>query len=414
MLKKKAQTRSSFLDIYRGIPKEVWILSIVSLINRIGAMVIPFLSIYLSDGKGFSLNEIGWIMTAFGVGSVVGTWLGGKLTDRIGFYPVIVFSLLSSGIGLIVLKELDTFVQMALGFFFVILLADLLRPPLFVAVNNYCTEENRTKSITLVRLAINLGFAFGPATGGILIASFGYASLFWVDGLSCILAMLFFVLTLKKTVGKVTKEETTEEKSPALKSPYKDKSYLLFVLSLTLFGLVFIQYFSTVPLFYKEVHELSEATIGLIISSNGFVIFILEMPLMHWIEKQKKVSKMNVMMIAVVCVIVSYILLIFSMNVTFLIIGMMILTIGEMLLFPLSNTEAMQRSIGKNQGDYMALYAISFSIAHLVGHNLGMQSVDFVGFDMTWVGMSIGLLVTLLLLQVYKNSVKKEKQLSVE
>ncbi|KXX71423.1 MFS transporter [Flammeovirga sp. SJP92] len=414
MLKKKAQTRSSFLDIYRGIPKEVWILSIVSLINRIGAMVIPFLSIYLSDGKGFSLNEIGWIMTAFGVGSVVGTWLGGKLTDRIGFYPVIVFSLLSSGIGLIVLKELDTFVQMALGFFFVILLADLLRPPLFVAVNNYCTEENRTKSITLVRLAINLGFAFGPATGGMLIASFGYASLFWVDGLSCILAMLFFVLTLKKTAVKVAKEETAEEKSPALKSPYKDKSYLLFVLSLTLFGLVFIQYFSTVPLFYKEVHELSEATIGLIISSNGFVIFILEMPLMHWIEKQKKVSKMNVMMIAVVCVIVSYILLIFSMNVTFLIIGMMILTIGEMLLFPLSNTEAMQRSIGKNQGDYIALYSISFSIAHLVGHNLGMQSVDFVGFDMTWVGMSIGLIVTLLLLQVYKKSVKKEKQLSVD
>ncbi|MBD0400008.1 MFS transporter [Flammeovirga sp. EKP202] len=407
------QPKGSFWDIYRGIPKEIWILSIVSLINRIGAMVIPFLSIYLSDSKGFTLHEIGWIMTAFGVGSVVGSWLGGKLTDRIGFYPVIVFSLLTSGIGLIILKDLDSFMQIALGFFLVILLSDILRPPVFVAVNNYCNEENRTRSITLVRLAINLGFAFGPATGGMLIASFGYASLFWVDGLSCILAMLFFILTLKKPMNALSKEEKKEEDSSVLKSPYKDKSYLLFVLSLTLFGLVFIQYFSTVPLFYKEVHGLSEATIGLIISSNGLIIFLLEMPLMHWIEKQKKASKMNVMMIAVGCVIISYILLMASFDVSLLVVGMIFLTIGEMLMFPLSNTEAMQRSLGKNQGDYMALYAISFSIAHLIGHNLGMQSVDFMGFNLTWVAMSIGLIVSLFLLQLYKQSVKKEKELEL-
>ncbi len=413
MLKKMTQPKGSFWDIYRGIPKEIWILSIVSLINRIGAMVIPFLSIYLSDSKGFTLHEIGWIMTAFGVGSVVGSWLGGKLTDRIGFYPVIVFSLLTSGIGLIILKDLDSFMQIALGFFLVILLSDILRPPVFVAVNNYCNEENRTRSITLVRLAINLGFAFGPATGGMLIASFGYASLFWVDGLSCILAMLFFILTLKKPINALSKEEKKEEDSSVLKSPYKDKSYLLFVLSLTLFGLVFIQYFSTVPLFYKDVHDLSEATIGLIISSNGFIIFLLEMPLMHWIEKQKKASKMNVMMIAVGCVIISYMLLMLSFDVTLLVVGMIFLTIGEMLMFPLSNTEAMQRSLGKNQGDYMALYAISFSIAHLIGHNLGMQSVDFMGFNLTWVAMSIGLVVCLFLLQLYKQSVKKEKELEL-
>ncbi|MBB3696780.1 MFS transporter [Flammeovirga yaeyamensis] len=403
------QAKNSFLAIYKGIQKEVWILSLVSLINRIGAMVIPFLSIYLSESKGFTLTEIGWVMSAFGMGSIIGTWLGGKTTDRFGYYPVIIFSLLASGIGLILLKELDGFIEIAIGFFLVTLVADMLRPPIFVAVHKYSTEETRTKSITLVRLAINLGFAFGPATGGLLIATLGYQSLFWVDGLSCIFAMIVFAfsLSMPKVVKEVAKKTKAEKKSM---SPYHDKSFLIFVLSLTLFGLIFIQYFSTVPLFYKEVHELNEATIGLIISSNGFVICILEMPLMHWIEKQKKYSKMKIMYFSIFLVLLSYIFLIVGMNIVLLFIGMMLLTVGEMLMFPLSNTEAMKRSSGKNQGDYMALYAMSFSIAHLVGHNLGMQTIDFFGYNLTWSGMIIGLIVCYFLLKGYQIAIDKEKE----
>ncbi|MBB6463436.1 MDR family MFS transporter [Flammeovirga kamogawensis] len=402
-------SKNSFLGIYQGIQMEIWILALVSLINRIGAMVIPFLSIYLSDNRGFSFKEIGWIMSAFGVGSLFGSWLGGKLTDRYGFYPVIIFSLLTSGIGLIFLKEMNSFISIGLGFFFVSLLSDLIRPAIFVAVNRYSTEENRTKSITLVRLAINLGFAVGPATGGLLIAYLGYSSLFWVDGLSCIIAMIVFAfsLTIPKTIQK---EKAMEDvKSSIEKSPYKDKPYLIFILALSLFGVIFIQYFSAVPLFYKDVHNLDEATIGLLLSSNGFVIVLLEMPLMHWVEKQKKLSKMHIMMSAIWCVIISYLLLIFSFNLLLLFVGMMFLTIGEMLMFPLSNTEAMNRSMGKNQGDYMALYAISFSFAHLVGHNLGMQSISQIGFNLTWLCMIIVLILSVFLLRLYYYAIKDEQ-----
>ena len=76
----------NYLDTFRGLSKEVWWLALITLINRAGTMVIPFLSLYLTKSLGFTLENVGWIMTCFGVGSVAGSWLGGKLTDKIGYY----------------------------------------------------------------------------------------------------------------------------------------------------------------------------------------------------------------------------------------------------------------------------------------------------------------------------------------
>ena len=90
-------------------------------------MVIPFLSLYLKESLNFSFNDIGWIMSAFGLGSVVGSWLGGKLTDKIGFYKVMVFSLLLTGILFIGLQLLNTFEELCFGIFLVMLVADAFR-----------------------------------------------------------------------------------------------------------------------------------------------------------------------------------------------------------------------------------------------------------------------------------------------
>ena len=74
------------------------------------------------------------------------------------------------------------------------------------------------------------------------------------------------------------------------------------------------------------------------------------------------------------------------------------MTIGEMIAFPFSNAFAMQRAKRGNQGEYMALYSISFSMAHIFGHNAGMQMVSNIGFDSTWyvITMLAGLCAILL------------------
>jgi predicted MFS family arabinose efflux permease len=82
-----------YINNFKGFTREIWILAIITFINRAGTMVLPFLSKYLKENLHFSYSEVGWIMVSFGFGSMLGSWLGGKLADKIGFYRVMIFSI---------------------------------------------------------------------------------------------------------------------------------------------------------------------------------------------------------------------------------------------------------------------------------------------------------------------------------
>ncbi len=368
-----------YINTFRGLSTEVWWLALITLINRAGTMVIPFLSLYLTKSLNFSLSDVGWIMTAFGLGSVIGSWLGGKLTDKIGFYKVMVFSLFVSGLFFIVLQFLTTFTSFWIGIFFVMLISDMFRPAMFVALNSYSKPENKTRTVTLIRLAINLGFSAGPAVGGIIITTISYSSLFWVDGITCALAALVLVKVLHPKKAKTLDNLKIENPQSA----YHDKSFLLFLAAMVLFGIVFLQYFSTMPLYYKDAHFLSEFEIGVLLGMNGFLIFIFEMPLIKWLENAR-ITKSGLMLIGALLTGLSFLVLNISSWAGVLIIGMLLMTFGEMIAFPFSNAFAMERAKKGNPGEYMALYSISFSIAHIFGHNIGLQLVDHIGFNNTW------------------------------
>jgi len=395
----------NYLDTFKGLSKEVWWLALITLINRAGTMVIPFLSLYLTESLNLQLSDVGWIMSFFGLGSVVGSWLGGKLTDKFGYYKVMFLSLLGTGIAFILMQYVTTFAGFCSGIFFLMLIADMFRPAMFVALSSYSKPENKTRSVTLIRLAINLGFSAGPAVGGLIITSIGYGGLFWVDGITCLFAGFLLLQILHPKKAKVLDEIKVE--NPV--SAYSDKAFWVFLIGMMLFGAVFLQYFSTMPLYYKEVHYLSELEIGLLLGLNGLVIFLLEMPLVKWLE-DGKYTKSGLMLFGAILTALSFIVLNLTSWVGVLVVAMMLMTIGEMIAFPFSNAFAMDRAKKGNQGEYMALYSIAFSFAHIFSHNSGMQLVDSLGFESTWnivFGVAILCIIFLLIL---KFMVKKEKQ----
>lgn len=395
-----------YISSFSGLSVQVWWLSLITLINRAGTMIIPFLSLYLTKNLGFSLSDVGWIMSFFGLGSVVGSWLGGKLTDKIGYYKVMYWSLLLSGFLFLGLQYLNTFWGICAGIFVVMLAADAFRPAVFVALNAYSKPENKTRSITLIRLAINLGFFGGPTIGGIIIAKMSYSSLFWVDGITCILAgfLLLNVLNPKKT--KVL--DTFKNDNPV--SAYTDFNFIIFIIGLVLFGFIFLQYFSTMPLYYENVHKLTEQKIGLLLGLSGLTIFLLEMPLVKYME-YKPWSNISKVIIGCVLLVFSFLILNITQWQGVLVIGMLLMTFGEMIVFPFSNAIALDFAKKGNQGEYMALYSIAFSISHILGHNSGMQLIEKTGFNNTWYIMAIlGLfcILTFLYLRYLKNKNKNK------
>ncbi|MFT4577001.1 MAG: putative MFS family arabinose efflux permease [Polaribacter sp.] len=395
---------TDYLNTFRGLSKEVWLLALITLINRAGTMVIPFLSLYLTESLDFKLSDIGWIMSFFGLGSMVGSWLGGKLMDTFGFYKVMFLSLLGTGVAFILMQFVSTLVGFCSGIFMLMLIADMFRPAMFVALSSYSKPENKTRSVTLIRLAINLGFSAGPAIGGLIIISLGYSGLFWIDGVTCLLAGFLLLHVLNPKKAKVLDEIKVE--NPV--SAYSDKPFLVFLIGIMLFGAVFLQYFSTMPLYYKEVHYLSEMEIGLLLGLNGFVIFLLEMPLVKWLENGKY-TKSGLMLFGAILTALSFVIINLTSWVGVLVVAMMLMTIGEMIAFPFSNAFAMDRAKKGNQGEYMALYSIAFSFAHIFSHNSGMQLVNSLGFESTWnivFGVAVLCIVFLLILKLM---LKKEK-----
>lgn len=388
----------NYSNTFRGLSKEVWWLALITLINRAGTMVIPFLTLYLTEDLKFTPSNVGWIMTAFGLGSVVGTWIGGKLTDIIGYYKVMVRSLLSTGILFIALQFLDTFAGLCIGIFLVMLVADTFRPAMFVAMSVYSKPENKTRSVTLIRLAINLGFSAGPAVGGLIITTMGYSGLFWVDGITCILATVLLIKVLNPRVAIPIDEIVV--KNPI--SVFKDKPFWIFFAAMLIFGIIFLQYFSTMPLYYKEIHNLTELEIGLLLGLNGFFIFVLEMPLIKWLE-DSRFTKVGLMLFGLLLTVLSFYVLNLTHWIGILLIGMLFMTVGEMIAFPFSNAFAMNRAKKGKQGEYLSMYVMSFSIAHVFGHNAGLRLVDRFGYNTTWyIMIGLGILGVSLLIYLRK------------
>ena len=397
---------NAYLNTFRGLSREVWWLALITFVNRAGAMVIPFLSLYLRDDLKFSLSDVGWVMTCFGFGSLFGSWIGGKLSDKLGYYKTILFSLIGTGIGFLFLQFITGFWAICLGFFLLIAIADMSRPAFFVALSAYSKPENKTRSLTLIRLAINLGFSAGPALGGLIIAGIGYFGLFWVDGITCILAGLLLVQTLNPKKVKETDQEILI-KSPL--SPYKDHLYVLFLIALALFGVVFVQYFSTVPLYYKEVRSLTESQIGLLLGMNGLMIFIFEMPLIAFMER-KKWSQVTNVILGLLLTGLSFGAFFINSWAGILIVGMAVATLGEMIAFPFGNAFALRRAKLGRQGAYMGLYSMSFSLSHIFGHNSGMQLVNKWGYEFTWLTMILIAIVAIILLFYVKNRLSEEEK----
>ena len=390
-----------YINNFRGFTREIWILTFITFINRAGTMVLPFLSKYLKEDLHFSYSQVGWIMVFFGSGSIIGSWLGGKLSDKIGFYKIMIFSLFTTGILLFCIQFITSFVGLCIGMFVLMIIADMFRPAMFVSIGAYAKPENRTRALTLVRLAINLGFAAGPALGGLIIMTIGYNGLFWIDGGTCIIAILFFWIKVKEK-KKTAYRDKAHPGEVLTHSVFKDKPFWIFLFSCMVSGVLFFQIFTTIPLYHKEQFNLTEFKTGLLLTLNGLIIFFMEMPLVSYVERNN-ISKVKVVALGCFFMAVSLFLMLINTWAGILIIMMLFMTFGEMFAFPFSNSVALSRAPKGHEGRYMAIYTMSFSLAHIFSSKIGMEIIDNFGYQMNWFVMgTLGLLATLAGFHVFR------------
>lgn len=384
-----------YIDSYRGLSPAAWMLAVVMLINRTGAMVLPFLGIYMANELGFTLDQVGIVLAFFGVGAMVGSWLGGWLTDLFGNFWIQALSLILAAPLFLTIPLFTSVPSLAAIIFVLSVITESFRPANSVSVARYAKPENITRAFSLNRMAINLGFSIGPAVGGIL-ATFSYNWIFYSNALATLCAGIVFIgyFYRRKSVSPETPPISPEKTDPTpSRSPYTDWPFMLFNLLCCLYAICFFQLFSTLPLFYQEGHRLNEQQIGLLMAFNGIVVVIFEMFIVH--VSERRLTYASSITIGTVLTMLSFLILPLgnAAGIWILYLSMFIFSLSEILVLPFTSSVVVKRSPAIHQGAYMGINSLAFSSAFVVSPFFGTKIASEHGFNPLWIGTSMVLLI---------------------
>ncbi|CAN5446425.1 MFS transporter [soil metagenome] len=370
---------SLYRQAFSNLQRNIWILAIVMFINRSGSMVLLFTSLYMTRELHFTIAQAGIVMSCYGIGSVLGSYVGGWLADRKSYFDIMITSLISSGLILLFLLVVKSIAGIAAIIFLYALTADVFRPANSKAIAIFSDAATRTRSVSLVRLAVNLGFSVGPAIGGFIAVYLGYKWLFAIDATTTLLAAGILFLNLpKQKASTISKQNAVLDNSKT--SAYRDFRYLFFIFFVALYGTSFFQIFASIPQYFSNVCHYSEDTIGLLLALNGLLVVLIEMPLILTLEKRGK--KIFPYIIAgTLCLPVSFaILLVGKTMIIWSLIYTLVISLSEILAMPFMMNYSLSRPLKERQGQYAALYSISYGLANIAAPSIGLGIAAKYGF----------------------------------
>jgi len=388
MLRRIATT---YREAFSGLTRPVWLLSLATLINRSGTMVLPFLALFLTEKRGFTTAQAGQTLALYGLGAMGASYLGGWLCDRVDPLKVMKLSLALTGLCFLALGHLEG--RLAISAMMVVLsfVGEIFRPANLAALAAASDPGERGRSFALMRLAVNIGMTLGPTVGGFL-ALRDYGWLFVADGTTCLLAAGMLHLTFPGTKLLPAVPRTAEARvKAAAASPWRD------LVAVGIFGLMFLlntvtfQLNGTFPLALRDLYGFSEARIGLALAVNTILIVLFEMVLVHSLTSRDplKVSGVGAFLF---CAGLG--LLPLGRGFGFVAFTVMVWTVGEMLVFPIVSSAVADRAPEESRGAYMGMLNLSFATAFVVAPLVGTWVYEKLGPETLWYGCgAVGVVV---------------------
>src|SRR5262245_9972122 len=388
-----AHFRGFLRNTYGGLPAATWLVCAAAFVNRAGSMVLPFLSLYLGARFGYSVEEAGYVVALYGIGSTFGNLLGGRLVDPLGPVRVQIATLLAAGVWMWLMTQAGTPLLLGAGVFVLGVLNDAFRPGNMAAVLATVPPELGPRALTLNRVAINAGWAIGPTIGGQL-AHVDYRLLFVADGTSCALAAVVLLLWVPKHLpferaAPDAAAGTARDAAPAAAgtSPWRDGPFLALLGTTMATFLAFMQYFSTETRYLKESFGFDESQIGWLLAINPTLIVLVEMPLVRSLRGR---PRLPIVAFGTLLIALAFPLLVpRAWGLGGLYAQLLLLTVGEMFSFSLLSSFVSDRAPPQSRGSYLGVYGATFSAAFVIAPALGGFVYERFSADALWFGCSV-------------------------
>ncbi|MFI5370123.1 MAG: MDR family MFS transporter [Candidatus Eisenbacteria bacterium] len=369
-------------EMIAGLPRSFWVLFAGTVINRTGSFVVPFLAIYLTRVRGFTVTQAGLVAALYGAGVMIASPVGGAIADRLGRRVTLLFSLGAGGAGMILLGFLRPLALIAPGAFVVAMLGEMYRPAMQAAILDVVPVRDRARAIGLIYWAINLGVSIGLSLGGFL-ATVSYTLLFVGDGVT---TLAFGLLVWRAVPESHVRHPVRSGSSGTLGHvgefliAFRDWPFVGFLALNLVIALIFMQHTTTLPIDMTR-HGLSSATYGVVMALNGALIVVFQPFLGPWLARR---NPSRVLAGGVALVAFGFGLNALARTAPLYALSVSVWTMGEILVLPISGAIVGDLAPPAVRGRYQGAHGLSFGLAACVAPLAGTFVLRRLGAPVLW------------------------------
>ena len=375
---------------YHEYPHTFWMLIVAVFIDHVGgALIYPFLSLYITHKFGVGMTQVGQIFAIFAIFGVFGNIIGGAMTDKFGRKTMLIFGLVVSALTALMMGFINDFSIFYIITAIVGLFSNAGGPAQQAMVADLLPEKQHAEGFGVMRVVANLAVVIGPAIGG-LLASRSYLSLFILDAIISTVTALFVVVVLPETKPQISEEHEKETFAKTLSgygTVLKDGVFMVYILISMLLTIAYMQMNSTLPVFLRDVHQVPPQGYGYLLSLNAAMVVVLQ----FWITRRlRKYPPMVMMALGTLLVGVGLTIFGFTSLYAIFVVAMIILTIGEMVWAPVGQALVARFAPADMRGRYMALFGFAWIIPSAIGPLAAGIIMD--RYNPNWVWYACGII----------------------
>lgn len=370
--------------IYHEFPRLFWVVVVVSFIDRIGGtLLFPFFALYITQRFNVGMTQAGILLGMSSLFGLIGSTIGGALTDKFGRKQLILFGLVFSAISTLTFGLVNDLNALYPLMVVVGLLSSVAHPAHDAMIADILPENQRQEGFGILRVVGNLSWIIGPTIGGV-VANINFFYLFVIDAVvSCVVAAIIFraIPETKPEPHAYAESESLLQTVIDYRVVLKDIAFMAFMVAGMLMLIVYQQMYSTLSVYLRDNHGITPSGYGFLMTTSAITVVLFQFTVSRLIKVRPPFLMMAfgtlfyMIGFALFGVVTVYAL--FALNIV-------IITIGEMIVVPTSQALAANFAPEAMRGRYMAIFGLSWAIPSTIGPGAAGYILDNFNPNLLW------------------------------